>query len=136
MRSFSLEEYSDRELVHIVHDLSDPDGWVTAQEVAIRVGLTKKKTSNVTHRFAWMRRFGIMERTKDGPTRWRLSPAGREMVQAANLNGITGVLHRLADAELVWASHVLANRFLEAKKPHATMTRREWQREFRRRGGR
>lgn len=135
MKSFALDDYSDRELVHVIHDLADPEGWVSVEDVAKVVGVVKGHVRSVVVRFSWMARYGILERAKKPPTRWRLTQAGKEMVAAASKTAAaSSLLHGLTDAEIVWASHTLAGRFQQAKLPHATMARREWQREFRRRG--
>jgi hypothetical protein len=137
MRSFSLDDYSDRELVAVVGDLGDDEGWVTTKAVARQVGLAPTNERSVVSRFAWMRRYGILERTTKGDRRWRLTPAGHEMVEGSALtNGLLSEIRYLDPASLVWASSVLAGRFANAPTTHATMTRREWQREIRRRGTR
>jgi hypothetical protein len=120
---FSLADFSDRELVHVVTDLAE-DGWTLAKDVAKRVGTHER---NVTMRFAWMRRFGILEISKEPPTRWRLTKDGASMLHADRNYFKFG---NLKDADLVHASHALTQRFSRAAIPHQTMTRREWQRTF------
>ena len=122
---FSLADFSDREFVHVVADLAD-DGWTLAKDVAKRVGTHER---NVTMRFAWMRRFGILEISKEPPTRWRLTAPGVAMLNADQRKFR---FSELKDADLVHASHSLTQRFVRAAQPHQTMTRREWQRTFKR----
>jgi hypothetical protein len=82
-----------------------------------------------------MRRYGIMERTSETPTRWRLTREGKAVrdASAASDGAVAKALRRLKQSEILWASHVLAGKFQEADAPYATLTRREWQREIRRR---
>lgn len=136
-RVFNLDAYSDRELVHVVAECADPEGWTSTTDVAVRAGVGEENARSVAVRFAWMRRYGIMEKEpKRHKARWRLSEAGLEMLAGANLNhGLRAALRSLKDSEIVAASHTLAGRFRDASAPHAAMTRREWQREIRARGG-
>lgn len=135
MSRFGLHDYSDRELVHLVADMSDDDGWTRPEEIAERAGIGRENARAVAMRLAWMRRYGIVEKNRQHPARWSLTEAGEEMVAGHKLNGGTLLaLRKLKDHEIVWASHTLAGRFQEAAAPHAVMTRREWQREIRRRG--
>lgn len=132
--SLNLDAYSDRELVHLVADLGDENGWVTVKAFAKKVGVPALHEQCVSARFAWMRRYGIMERTFTGGRLWRLTEAGRSMAQAEVAPATLSAIHALKDAELAWGAHTLMGRFQAARDEYATVTRRELQREIRRRG--
>ena len=138
MPGFSLDEFSDRELMLVVHDLTEkiePESWTTAWEVAQKVNLGEEGKLHVGIRFAWMRRYGVLEKDPGHPARWRLSAAGREMVAVAkHLSQAQREITKLSNGELVWVSHTLAGRFHRAPDAFANVTRREWQREIKRRG--
>ena len=70
MKSFKLDDYSDRELVHVVVDLANDEGWTSVVDVASRVGL-KEHVQSVTVRFSWMKRYGILERSPKVKLLWR-----------------------------------------------------------------
>ena len=43
--NLKLENYSDREMLHLIHDLSDAEGWVDVEILAERVGLSSNGMS-------------------------------------------------------------------------------------------
>lgn len=112
------------ELLFRVRDLADEDGWVTSPEVAEAIGLDHPHPSRcVSSRFAWLRRYGTMER--EG-RRWRLSQAGVQLVEAVLRKQQRTVLEGMDDAQLFHAMRVMGTRYVEASVPSATLMRREW----------
>ncbi len=85
--NLKLENYSDREILHLINDLAGPEGWVDVETLAERVGLSPNGMSEaqlqiharrcVTGRLSWMRRLsGCVERHEDKERlQWRLTAA-------------------------------------------------------------
>lgn len=94
-KSLSLYDFSDREVLLALRDLSDKaeanKGWVSAESFAIAVGLTSDyPAQKVGSRFSWMRRYGVLEYSpneititdENGTVRnvggWRLTASGHK----------------------------------------------------------
>lgn len=87
-KSLRLEDYADHELLYLLNDVGDREGWATSQEVADKLGITNKEgTHNVGSRFAWCFRFGWLEKHEEArPTKWRLTDAALDLLFPTDLS--------------------------------------------------
>lgn len=125
MPGLKLSEFSDRELLHRVAELGDNEGWVTTKQFAEAVRVSHPNaTQCVGTRFGWMRRFGILEKSRD---RWRLTPVG-EAVRVARLSPSTlDALETLTPTEGMEAMSVFGELFSAVReRPEGTLIRRAW----------
>jgi hypothetical protein len=89
----SLWGISDMELLAIVDDLADEDGWTRTLEVRVQLGerMEKGYRSGVGPRLSWMVRYGWLERSvltakKPGNEReWRLTAVGHALLDHPKL---------------------------------------------------
>jgi hypothetical protein len=140
--SLRLEDLSDREFLLIVTDVADEhDGWADSQEVANRLGLSKRRLAS--SRLSWLARWGAVEREhqrdeagniryhRNGKPmhtqRWRLTTVGWALASGQMRKGLESQLARTDDAQMVVLTRWLARRQMGATAQK--LTEREWQRE-------
>src|SRR3954471_18252742 len=88
------EDYTDRELLHVVDDVTTEDGWADTAELAERLGLNSNGGRRyVGARMSWMVRYKFCERAKrpkqsnkkdaamPKDARYRLTKHGRALIQ-------------------------------------------------------
>lgn len=141
------DDFSDRELLHVVNDLADNDGYTTSQEIAHQLGIRLETNGHhvtqedhlnhgircVGTRFAWMVRFGFCERDEDR-TKWRLTAEGHDLMNGRLTSGLQKALDKLDPADRVLLMREIATGYVDSSPAAAAMLRREWQRGYRRRG--
>lgn len=120
---------SDPELLGIVDDVADEEGWTTTYDVRIQLGEDPDEVrhSGVPQRLAWMRRYGWVERSPD-TGRWRLTPLGQELLDHPNLSrAVESALGKLNSAQRLRLTRELAE--AGAGRPELrTALRRQWTR--------
>lgn len=133
-----LENYSDRELLHMLDDLSGEDGWVDLDVMAARIGirvdgLSHEQTSLharrcVAVRLSWIRRLtGCVERNPIKSARsWRLTVSGEEVTKAKIASNIEDALGSMGDFSTLQALDALSRRYRRADRGAANLMRREW----------
>jgi len=122
---------SDPELLAIVDDLADENGWTRSLDVRTQLGENPEEVgrrSGVGQRLSWMRRYGwLVERNGDDGT-WRLTPIGQELLDHPDLSkAIEQALDRLNPAQRLRLTRELAeagSRSIELR----TALRRQWTR--------
>jgi hypothetical protein len=136
--NLKLENYSDREMLHLLNDLAGEDGWVDVEILAERVGLVANGMSEaqlaihsrrcISGRLSWIRKLsGTVERHPDKSSLfWRLTVSGQEIVQARLSQALVTGLDQIADANSLLALDALSRRFRRADVKAANLMRREW----------
>lgn len=135
--NLKLENFSDRELLHLLADLAGEDGWVDAEILASRVGLSMKGMSVeqsrihglrcVSRRLAWIRKLsGCVERDSMNSLRWRLTDSGLKVVSARLSKQVAQGLDQMGDANTLLALDAISRRFRGADVKAANLMRREW----------
>jgi hypothetical protein len=143
MKSLKLEDFSDRELLLIIHDVRDAEGWSTAKDVAERIDIEHPRPwVPVASRLGWLRRFGATERefmwdefgnpmyTAKGEIRytqrWRLTEAGLAVAHGNINSRQQEQLERFKDDQLLLVTRWLAERQRNGDGVAAALVRREW----------
>lgn len=145
--NLKLENFSDRELLHILNDVAKEypdveDGWVEVEVMAARLGLSKDGLSEeqfalharrcLTGRLSWISRLsGTVEkedvRGKTAPPRYRLTLVGKQVVSARLSADLTKRLQEgVTDYAALHALQALSRRFISADVGAANLMRREW----------
>lgn len=83
--SLKITDFSDRELIAICRDLQNSDGEIDIEEVAMHIWpSTKRDEDKLWHarrsvgiRFSYMRRLGVLEKTKVSGV-WELTSLGED----------------------------------------------------------
>jgi hypothetical protein len=123
-KSLTLADFSDRDLLHALDEAGDDDGWATAEEVARLIGVEHERPNQcVGSRFAWLYRFGVMERGtfEKGKTYWRLNPLGKA---AAKLLG------EMTESQRIRITEAIAKETPKGTRQAAHLGRRTWAHNF------
>lgn len=149
IRDMTLYGMADSELLAVVDDVADENGWATTFSVRYQLGedpwLPRKgegPTSGVGMRLAWLRRYGWVER---GPnvkvesdeadygwrwsTSWRLTAMGHALLDNPGLSrSVERALDGLNPAQRLRLTRELGEAGLDAPTEIRYALRREWQR--------
>lgn len=128
LKRLGLMEFSDRELLNVVLDYEDEQGWVKTEQIAEVVGIQGDKPHAmrcVGIRFAWMKRYGVMEKGKRHE--WRLTTAGRKIALGALTEVERSIIQNLASDQVMEATRALTARYGRVGQTASTMMRRAWQ---------
>jgi hypothetical protein len=148
-----LADLSDREILLIMIDLAETDGWVLALDVADRLAMKGDHPHRmVASRLAWLRRYGAVEREllwdehgnaiinragehKHGQ-RWRPTDVGRAIAQGALRKAQETALAGITDEQLVLVARHVAERARGASsETSAKLVEREWKHRWLRQNG-
>jgi len=144
---FSLFGVSDTEVLGMVDDLADENGWVTTYGVRQQLGeKPPDRLYNIGQRLGWMRRFGWLEkgeRTKVeswvGPgwewtSTWRLTAMGHAILDNPNLSRtVENALEKMNPAQRVRLAREIGESGNAGPNEIRAALRRQWQRSM---GGR
>jgi hypothetical protein len=126
--SLRIEDFSDVELLALVNDHADSDGYVKTEEMVLIVGLDVENARQcVGSRFSWLARYGAMEKNPDEVGSWRLSAVGLAMVKGNLSASEKRTLENLADEKLLSLARGVTNRYRSTGATGAQLMRREWQ---------
>lgn len=120
---------SDTELLAIVDDLADENGWTTNLNVRVQLGedVETVKHSGVGSRMAWMRRYGWLERSDTGEH--RLTAMGHAILDNPSLSKtVEAALSKLNPAQRVRLTREISEGGAGAAPEIQAALRREWQR--------
>jgi hypothetical protein len=123
---------SDTDLLAIVDDLADENGWTLTINVRLQVGEDPEERdlrSGVGSRLAWMVRYGWLERHSDQPGEWRLTAMGHAILDGKGLpKAIERAFAGLSPAQRVELTRELAEGGQSAPMEIRSALRRQWQR--------
>lgn len=134
-RNLPLIAFDDRSLLHALDDNTSEDGFTDAGTVAEVLDVERRA---VASRFAWLVRFGMVEREvdtftsakaraahpKSKPSRYRLTRAGRSIITATLTTAQEAVLAKMVNGKGVAALGSLMA--VETDPQSARMMRREF----------
>ena len=136
-RSLSLHAFSDEELLAIVEERGDKDGWVTTAELSSSIGIpVEEGLSAAGIRLSWMARYGVVERDPDRrvETRWRLTKRGTEILAAKFSPAFSRQLGVAVDGDSLWLlARAVSDRYDAIDDVSANLVRRSFTRAQRRR---
>jgi hypothetical protein len=133
-----LASFSDRELLHLLADLGDQEGWVELDHLVVQLNLPLDGMTEAEHhkhvrrcigiRFGWIRRLTMtVERDKKPQGRWRLTVAGQEVVKARLTADFAAKLDGIGELTALPALEALTRRYMTAEPGAANLMRRQWQ---------
>src|SRR5215831_4319965 len=132
----SLFGISDTELLAIVDDLADENGWATALDVRLQIGENPEDDyrSGVGPRLGWMCRYGWLEKErarKALDSQYRLTAMGRAIIEGGDLSKtFQNALDKLNPAQRVRLTRAIAEEGVGSADEIKAALRREWQRNF------
>jgi hypothetical protein len=130
-------EFNDYDLLAIVDDLADEDGWARTIDVRIQIGekLEKGYRSGVGPKLSWFARYGWVERNvltakKPGNERqWRLTAVGHAMLDHPELTtAFKRTFASLNPAQRLALTRELAEAADAGATEFRTALRRQWTR--------
>lgn len=139
-RDMSLLGISDTELLAVIDDLGDEDGWVAILDVRVQLGENPEDSSGrdsvrsgVGPRMSWQRRYGWLEKHPDTGL-WRLTAMGTAILKGGSLSSqFEKLLSNLNPAQRVQLTREVSQAGDGAPEAIRAALRREWQRNMTRR---
>jgi hypothetical protein len=128
----TLYDFRDLDLMLKVEAEADNDGWVEAAHLARSVGFGDD-SHPVAMRFAWMRRYGMLEYSEDKKM-WRLSAGGRRVSSARLKASQAQAIEALPDEAMIEVMANVTSRYWRGDALTAHMLRREFLYGTRRKG--
>lgn len=123
---------SDTEMLAIVDDLRDDDGWTATVEVRLQLGENvddNRHRSGAGPRLSWLRRYGWLEQHPDDRRRWRLTAMGHAILDQPKLTvAVERALANMNPAQRVQLTRELAEAGHAAPDSIKTALRRQWMR--------
>lgn len=143
--SFTIEDYSDRELMLIIDDAAQQmqDEWVFAHQVHDRLNLEWVELRSVSVRLSWLVRYGAVERehlrdqhgnllyTRAGNVRlgqrWRLTGTGKALAKGTLTAAQRRAFEGITEEQLLVVAREVANKQRRTTNQVVSdLTRREW----------
>jgi len=132
LTALTLLDYSDRELLLLVMDLSDADkdGFTSSHQIADALGVEgEHRLNSVGSRMAVLRRIGAVERDFNAPkshtARWTVTPMGRLLASGSLTASLQKSLDGLKPEQMLLAARVVARTYRTAPETAGMMLRRE-----------
>ena len=137
---------SDVEILGIVDDLADENGWTATHAVRLQLGenvTDTDKRSGIGIRLAWLRRYGWLEKGErekieqsDGAwvwtTRWRLTAMGHALLDNPSLSkAVESALSKLNPAQRLKLTREMGEAGHGTVPEIRSALRRQWQRSMR-----
>jgi hypothetical protein len=130
----SIWGVSDSEVLGIVDDLADENGWTHTFNVRAQVGEKPEEAqqdhrSGVGPRLSWLRRYGWLEQHPDDRRLWRLTAMGQALLDHPELSrSVETALAKLNPAQRLRLTRELAEQGRAGAEEIKSALRREWQR--------
>lgn len=119
---------SDAELLAIVDDLADENGWTSNLDVRVQLGekVEEVKHSGVGSRLAWMRRYGWLERHPE-TGQHRLTAIGHALLERPELaRSVESALAKLNPAQRLRLTREMAESGQHGPLELRQALRRQW----------
>lgn len=124
-------DYTDRELLHVVDDVTAGDGYADTYEIAERLGFTGNGSEQtgrhaVATRMAWMVRYGYCTRDRDQPGRYKLTKDGRALMSGELDHSMEETLAAMDPGTRVMVLRTIAKPTFNGAQVAQHMLRREY----------
>ena len=136
-RSFDLYAFSDEELLHLVKDNLDSEGWVTSGELADAIGIPAdedNRLQGIGIRLGWMQRYDVIRKNTEPPlhpTKWTLTGRGIVVLDATFTRTLDEQLKGLKGEALWRLAREVTGRYGAADNVSASLVRRSFMRAHR-----
>ena len=136
----SLWGLSDMELLAVIDDLADENGWTSNHDIRLQLGEDIEETghrSSVPGRVAWMRRYGWLEQNHADSRQHRLNAMGHALLDNPELSKtFANALDKLNPAQRLRLTREISQSGADAPNEIRDALRREWRRNLQRPRGR
>lgn len=120
----TLYDFRDLDLMLKLEDEANDEGWVETESMARALGF-EDDLKPLGSRFAWMKRYGMIERD-DKTKLWRLTIAGQRVVQAKLRAATSREIEALEDESFIDVMAKVGQRYRHGSPMVAHMLRREF----------
>lgn len=124
------QDYTDRELLYIVNDLSTDEGYASTSDIAERVFGDKAESNGerryVGSRMAWMCTYGFCERDPDRPGMYKLTTDGHALMAGKLTKSVENALTKMTDADRTMILRQAAREVFSHAGPSQAFFRREY----------
>lgn len=128
LKSLTLWDYSDRELLMIVREL-EHHGWASTEDVATTLGIVgDRPRSNVGTRLSWLKRFGVVDKHPREKKLWRVNDDGEMFLDGKLAPGFERFIDGAAPGQMLLQIRRVARHWRDAEASTMDMVRREWHR--------
>lgn len=131
--ALTLEIMIDKDLLYILEECGDEEGYASSNDIAEKIGLKGKyKNQNVGVRLANLKKWGVLEaKIEDGITFWRLNKVGETLMSSASTDKeVKALLNDLDEAQKIAITEMLAKQIASDSRkigrPTAHLARRAW----------
>jgi hypothetical protein len=131
--SLRLEHFNDRDLLGILEDNRQADGWTHALDVATTCFGIHEEDPGIKHasrclgvRLSWLKRYGVVEKHPRERQLWRLTKAGRMVHEGTLTPAQVKAVQQLREGQLMHLTNLVGERSARSGQTVATMTRRAW----------
>jgi hypothetical protein len=145
LESLRLVDLSDREVLLVVRDVAEPDGWAYAYDVGRRLGIADDHARRAAAvRLSWLVRYGAVQREhlqdafgnlryinddlgrpKYGQ-RWRLTDVGEAVADGKLKRAQERAVEEASDVQLLLVERAIAERGRGADAATSKLIEREW----------
>lgn len=143
LTSLKLADLSDRELLLVLRDVADGDGFASAIDVAERLGVKGEHPHrSVAVRLSWLKRYGAVEREheRDPQTgvllyrgtkpvytqRWKMTDVGFRMATGKLSKSQEAAFDKLKDGQMLMTMRVLSQRLVNSDPTVGKLMDREY----------
>jgi DNA-binding transcriptional ArsR family regulator len=143
LTSLKLLDLSDRELLLVLRDVADGEGYAAAADIAERLGLGGDHPHrSVSVRLSWLKRYGAVEREheRDAKTgallyrgtkpvytqRWKMNDIGLAMATGTLTKTQESALDRLKDGQMLMTMRWLSQRVVASDPTVGKLMDREY----------
>jgi hypothetical protein len=134
-----IQDYSDREMLLVLNDVADSDGWADARDIAAQLAMIGDNPHrSVSCRMGWLRKYGAVDRepvkhkreSEEGRTivvqRWRLTAIGQDIAMGKLRAAQEKAIRDLDDGQLLLMTRAIADRAKSSPATSAKLSEREW----------
>jgi len=120
----TLYDFRDFDLMSKLEDEANDEGWVETEQLATALGFDDNRRP-LGIRFAWMRRYGMLERDEQRGM-WRLTEGGRRVLKAKLRAATSLEIEALEDEAFVDVMAKVGQRYRHGSPMIAHLLRREF----------
>ena len=129
LNALTLLDFSDYELLAIIDDHLNDDGWASVWDIAETLGIKREHAQRcVSSRFSWMKRWGWIQKHPDERGLYALTAVGEALAKGRLTKAAERALSDLSPGDRVRVTRKLAVDTAQVGFQARKMMQREWRR--------
>lgn len=130
------EDYTDRELLHVIASVTGERGLASSDDIADALGMGengRSRAGRVAPRLSWMRRYGFIEVVEDPERRdkhrlWRITPIGFQLMGGKLNKPVEAAIDKMdPGAQLLMMRSLTRRTFGSSSEAVVAAVKREYQ---------